>query len=66
MIATKKFTKPQSTIKYTEEIMTKHPTWYECKLQASDGNIVVAFGASYPDAQQKAQIALAQYEQSIL
>jgi hypothetical protein len=49
-----------------EDIMTKHPTWYEWKLQASDGTMVVAFGASYPDAQQKARIALAQYEQSIL
>jgi len=63
MITTKEFVKPQPNIKYTEEIMTKHPTWYECKLETSDGTIIVAIGASYPDAQQKAQTMLKEYEQ---
>lgn len=44
--------------------MTTHPTWYQWKVKASDGAIIVANGASYPDAQQKAQTMLKEYEQS--
>ena len=41
---------------------TQHPTWYLWKLTAKDGTLIQAFGASYPDAQEKAAIALAKYE----
>lgn len=43
--------------------MTTHQTWYQWKVKASDGTIIVAIGASYPDAQQKAQTMLKEYEQ---
>jgi hypothetical protein len=45
--------------------MTTHPTWYQWKIKASDDTTLVAYGASYPDAQQKAQTMLEQYEKSI-